>query len=182
MRVEYFISLFRYTFSPEKLGREANYHDLLRFAMLELKPKRVLELGTGEGGSGAVMMLRLRLDSTFTTINWPNPPSGDDVGVKLRDWHGDPRFRQILGDTREVADQVEPGVDLMFVDSGTKHTLELVSEEWRLYEPKLANEAVVIFDDIGVNDMPVFWVRLPHDKALIDFGPNAMGVLMYRRK
>ncbi len=134
-----------------------------------LKPKHVLELGTGAGNTAARVMKVLDSHSRFTTINWPNPPSGDPVGVALVPWAHDLRLKQILGDTRDpkVVEQVEPGVDLMFIDSGTAHEYALISEEWRLYRPKLVDGALVVCDDIGDNDMHLFWDALPYEKRKI---------------
>lgn len=156
------------------------YYDALRLLVFMTQPKRVLELGTGSGRSGAAILSVLPFESKFTTINLPNPPSGDDVGAELRPWKNDPRLTQILGDSRKYYVEVKPGVDFLFIDSGEQHTFDLISEEWRLYRPLLVTGALVCLDDIHANDMDVFWSRLPYPKIAVDtFSPFGFGVFKY---
>lgn len=132
-----------------------------------IKPSFVLELGTGAGRTAAMIAAALPEASAFTTINWPNPPSGDDVGRELAPWRGDPRIRQVLADTRETAWRIpDNSVDLLYMDSGTTHEFALISVEWELYRPKLMNGAIVVVDDIHFagSDMERFWDPLPYDK------------------
>ena len=161
---------------------EQNSHPntLLAFLVWRVKPKYVLELGTGEGNGTRAMMQELPRESKLVTINWPNPPSGDEVGKVIRSYSADRRLTQILGDTREVHDQIAPGIDFLYVDSGTDHVYSLVAEEWRLYEPKLADETICCFDDISVNDMPRFWDELPYDKIKTPIN-GGFGIVHYKR-
>lgn len=160
-------------------GRE--YYSFLAEAVLFWRPHRVLELGTGAGHSAAAMMPSLPAGSTLTTVNWPNPPSGDPVGVQLAPWAGDPRLRMILGDTREVRGQVDGGVDFLVIDSGTEHTYSLISAEWALYESALADRAVVVLHDIFVNDMPRFWDEVKYEKEVVLHSDPGLGVFRYVR-
>src|SRR6185295_5572717 len=103
-------------------------------------------------------------------------------GRELAPWHNDRRFRQILGDTRDVRGIIDSGVDLLFIDSGTEHVYSLISAEWRLYESCLTDRAIVVCDDIRVNDMPRFWDELPYEK--MDVGgaeSSGFGVFQYVR-
>lgn len=163
------------------MGREKYYWFLAEMVYF-LRPQKIMELGTGAGHSAAAMMAALPKASALTTINWPNPPSGDPVGIKLSRWSSDPRLRQILGDTREVRDQITGGVDFLFIDSGTEHVYSLISAEWALYESALADEAIVVLHDILVNDMPRFWDELPYEKVVVDSLPPGLGVFRYVRQ
>lgn len=86
-----------------------------------LQPKYVVELGTGAGYTAAIIATALPEDSYFATINWPNPPSGDDVGRELRPYLND-RIHQILGDTRDCSHHfLDNSIDLLYIDSGTTY-------------------------------------------------------------
>lgn len=147
--------------------------------------RNVVELGTGSGLSGAHMMLGLPPDGRLTTINWPSPPSGDDVGRHLAAWKSDHRLTQILGDTRDeaVAKQVAGPIDLLFIDSGTEHTYDLIAAEWDLWESALADCAVVCMDDLDFPGGGIrrFWDALPYDKIELAISPFGFGVFQYER-
>ena len=147
-----------------------------------LKPVHILELGTGAGRSADYMMQALPPKSRLTTINWPNPPSGDDVGLYLSEWRGHPGLRMITGDTadQETAARVVPNVDMMLIDS--THTAEHVAKEWAMYEPKLADRAIVLVDDLHMYDLMEWWVNLPYDKIVTEVRSYGLGVFQYVRK
>lgn len=144
-----------------------------------LGPRIVVELGTGDGVAASRIIEVMRPDSCLVTINWPSPPSGDNPDRYLWKWLGDPRLTLIYGDTRDpkVAAMVPNNIDLLYVDS--THTAECATEEWRLYKPKLADTAVVVFDDLDHNDMAVFWRGLVGEKETVRCG--RVGILRYRR-
>ena len=56
------------------------------------------------------------------------------------------------------------GIDLMFID--TEHNYEQIAQEYALYGPFLRNGAMVVLDDIHLNDgMTRFWNEIPHPKV-----------------
>lgn len=77
-------------------------------------------------------------------------------------------------------------IDILFIDAG--HRYESVTREWSLYSPLLADEALVVCDDIhdaisATVDMVKFWDELDYEKFLdkhIHLGVP-MGFLKYRR-
>ena len=147
-----------------------------------LCPKYVVELGTGTGRTSAQILSALPSDGQFVTINWPNPPSGEDVGIELMPWRPDPRLRQLIGDTRMAFQFIESGIDLLYIDS--THTSEHVMQEWEAYRPKLVNGAIVVVDDIDFpkSDMREFWNPLPYDKVEIVLGDHAAGMFRYEEQ
>ncbi len=157
-------------------------HRYFQKLVCRLRPKFVVELGTGTGRTSAQIMAMLPWSSKFVTINWPNPPSGDNVGVELWPWRSDERLMQLIGDTRDpaIVEQVDSGIDLLYIDSGTEHTYSLISEEWRLYAPKLADGAIVVCDDLDHNDMMRFWGERTEEKTLM-FG-GRMGMFRHEAK
>lgn len=178
-----------------------------------LAPRVVVELGTGAGRTAAMIAAALTRGSTFATVNWPNPPSGDDVGRELRAFfaggHATMKriqdsltreefvrhysatmistITQFYGDTRDpsVVEHVPDGINLLYVDSGTTHEYALVSVEWELYRPKLADGAIVVFDDVRfpASDMERFWepVKERYGGVEIDLCGHAAGMVRYTR-
>lgn len=147
--------------------------------VLELQPKLIVELGVGDGATAVQVMNALAADGRLIGINWPNPPSGDNPSRYLGPWLDDQRLTILYGDTRDawVVASVPDGIELLHIDS--THSLACISDEWRLYEPKLANKATVVIDDLDVNDMRVFWDRLTGDKEVVYDG--RVGILRYKR-
>jgi len=69
------------------------------------------------------------------------------------------------GDSRDPATYEQLGlgeVDLLFLD--TEHTAAQLEREWELCRPLLSPGAVVVLDDIYLNDVPRFWEALEEDK------------------
>lgn len=159
----------------------SDYYGFLSHCVRLLDPRYIVELGTGTGLSAKAMMKYLRPMSTLLTINWPNPPSGDNVGCELKDYASDFRLVQMLGDSRELRTAATKFCEMMFIDSGTEHTYSLVSEEWRVWESALTDRALVLLDDIDANDMRRFWDELQHEKLLVPLSGHLFGIVGYRR-
>ncbi len=134
-----------------------------------LQPKNMLELGTGQGASGACIMRVLPQDSTFTTINY-DYPAGYGFGEQLYPWSSDPRLIRIQGDTTDerTVELVRGDVDLMFID--TTHEAHVANLEMRLFQGKLQDGAIVIVDDLSHHDMMAFWESIPYEKIGGDQG------------
>lgn len=149
----------------------------LAVMVAQLLPRRIVELGTGDGYTAARLMLILPEGGTLTCVNWPNPPSGDRPWRYLEPWRADPRLDMVFGDTRDpaVVARAPDDIDFLIIDS--THTAECAAEEWRLYRPKLAEGATVVCDDIDHNDMRSFWDALPYDKR--EYRNNTVGVFRY---
>ena len=137
-----------------------------------LRPKHVVELGTGQGASGAKIMEALPKDSRFTTINYAD---GHNFGEQLQPWDDDPRLTMLAADTLNLATLavVPDGIDFLFMD--TIHEAWHVAAELRLWQLKLVNGAIVIVDDLNQHDMVIFWNSLPYEKAL----SSEQGVFRY---
>lgn len=157
-------------------------YPFLTQVVARFKPRVILELGTGDGHSAAAMLQALPADGVLTTVNWPNPPSGDDGWRMLHPYRGDARLRYILGDSLEVRDRIVTPIDLLFLDCGTEHTCRQTSAEWALYEPCMAPRGIVLVDDINHGDMRDFWDPLPYRKAELTIqGPHGFGIFYYMR-
>lgn len=143
------------------------------------KPDVVVELGTGNGAMAARVMHVLPQHGVLFCVNWPNPPSGDNPARYLEPWFGDPRLTIIYGDTRDskVVDYIPYGIDILHIDS--THEAKCIAKEWELYIPKLADNAIIVVDDLNHNDMMIFWDTIYGDKEVVYNG--RVGILRYKR-
>jgi predicted O-methyltransferase YrrM len=86
----------------------------------------------------------------------------DERASELAHQADDPRLRSLIGNDLDLAtfDGIDvAGIDFLFID--TDHTYAQATKEWDLYRPFLAYNALVVFDDITMNDMGRFWDGLP---------------------
>jgi predicted O-methyltransferase YrrM len=154
------------------------YYLYLLKLVKRIQPRKILELGTSIGRSANFMMLALPRASSLVTV---------DVGSFLRsdlfEFSNDPRLTIIFGNDldEEVFSKVGGGFDLLFIDS--EHSFEQVTQEWDKYKSLLVDGAIVVMDDIRLNDgMSKFWDSLPFEK--IDTGAglhfSGFGLFVYR--
>lgn len=77
----------------------------------------------------------------------------------------DARLRFYSGndlDLNVFSDELPVGIDILFID--TEHTFAQVSAEWAVYRHLCNAGALIVLDDIRMNDMPRFWDALPYPK------------------
>lgn len=131
--------------------------------MVYFQPKTVLELGTGQGATACVIVSVLPADAKFFTVNY-DYPSFDEFGEMLNKCTYVCQMSRINGDTLDpkTLDKVPDGVDFMFID--TDHYSWQAGAELELWQKKLQDGAIVIADDLGMNDMHLFWDSIPYDK------------------
>jgi len=55
-------------------------------------------------------------------------------------------------------------IDILFMDAG--HEYESITKEWELYSPLLADEELIVIDDICNKDMVRFWDELDCEKFI----------------
>lgn len=145
-----------------------------------MNPRNVVELGTGQGASGAQIMSALAPDAMFTTINYAD---GHKFGEQLRDWYFDQRLRRLDLDTTDPAtlEHVPAWIDLLFID--TTHEAWHAATELRLWQDKLQDGAIVIVDDLNQHDMANFWDSIPYEKVPTNsnwiFADRYQGVFRY---
>lgn len=136
------------------------YYQWLALAVRLTKPALVVELGSGLGVSTLLMLAELSETARLVTC---------DVAPSLRfvpaEIMRDPRLRFCSGNDLNLSvfgDDLPVGIDLLFVD--TEHTFDQVSAEWRIYRHLCRQGALVILDDILIDDMPRFWDALLYPK------------------
>jgi predicted O-methyltransferase YrrM len=133
-----------------------SYYRWLWAAVKVLQPKILVEIGRERGVSALIMLDAMSEDATLTSIDIIK----ESVFLENRE---EPRLTLITGNSLSVSDQVSNNIDFLFIDG--LHEGDHVTKEWELYRPKLAEKAVVIFDDIHFNSgMSKFWENLQEDK------------------
>ena len=152
----------------EIIDGSSRVHALSHYARLVeyVQPRHFLELGTGQGASGSVIMSVLPTKSKFTTINHAIP-ADYEFGELLIPWASDKRLTMLVGDTTEpdTVKKVVGPVDFMFID--TLHEAWQAATELRLFQSVLENGTLVLVDDLLHNDMMAFWRSLPYETGVV---------------
>jgi len=116
------------------------------------RPKKVVELGRCLGTSALFMLGALDEDAVLITVDIQERAS--DLAHCVQD----PRLRILVGNDLDLDTNAGidiQSIDLLFID--TDHTCDQATKEWNLYRPLLSENALVVFDDITMNDMGRFW-------------------------
>jgi len=138
-----------------RLDNVCGYYWFLHALVLVTRPRKVLELGRCLGTSALFMLGALEDDATLITVDI------EERASDLLHCLDDPRLRVLVGndlDLTTYGDTDISGIDFLFID--TDHTCAQATKEWELYSPYLSENALVVFDDITMNDMGRFWDSL----------------------
>lgn len=179
--------------NDEIIGHDSLYYSLFYELSLHYKPALVVELGSWRGFGAA----------HFASAN----PAGKVVTIDI---HREDKVAQqrVIAHTRHypnltyinkwtwdaVADVEAIGlpVDILFIDAW--HEYQYAKREWDLYKPLLADNALVICDDIfdavgATVEMEKFWGEMDTAQGIawkfINTGLHSwvpMGFAQYRRK
>jgi predicted O-methyltransferase YrrM len=153
----------------------------------ELHPTLSVELGSWQATTAAHL-----------AVGWPEGQvitidhHREDLDAKIKTQEAAARYgnlHYLCGWTWDVVGQVRPlaPIDILFIDAW--HQPEYLARDWALFHPLLADEALVIVDDVfesgpcveGVVD---FWSKLEGEKLLDSrIHPDIpMGFCIWRRK
>jgi predicted O-methyltransferase YrrM len=136
------------------------YYQWLAVAVRLLKPSLVVELGGGLGASTLMMLSELPVTGRLVTCDL-RPTLKFVSASAMRD----ARFRFVSGNDLDLSifgDEPPIGIELLFID--TDHTLVQLAAEWSVYRHLCNPGALVVLDDILMNDLPRFWETLPYPK------------------
>ena len=141
-------------------GKQNRYYKWLYCLVKRLKPSQVVELGAAAGISTIAMALALPPDSKIISV---------DINPEAWRWmKADYNITKVLGDDLDLSiypkDVDLAKTDLWFIDS--LHEGDHLRKELELYKPFFKPGAVVVLDDIRINDgMLQVWNELPYDKC-----------------
>ncbi len=164
-------------------------HALVR----EQRPKTIVELGSFGGFSACAMALALkehvpggRLYAVDTWRGDPDTGAYDErVYEQFMTFRRELGLQEIIIPLRMTFDSARdhiPGlIDLLHIDGW--HTFRAVRRDFRLFQPRLAPQALVLFHDVNTYflGMRLFWLlaSLKYPTALVPYS-HGLGVLRWR--
>jgi predicted O-methyltransferase YrrM len=118
---------------------------LLAETVRKHKPKHILEVGTLIGYSAILMARELGAGGRITCVE-----ADADNAARARENFAEAgvadRIEVVVGPGREVVPKLAGPFDLMFIDAAKKEYLDYL----KAAEPKLAKNAVVVADNVGM--------------------------------
>jgi len=147
------------------------YEEILGLAEIvaNLKPRRVLEIGTAGGGTLFIWCRLASDDATVISVDLPGGPFGGGYPMwraVLYRYFRKPqqKLHLIRGDshdprTLEKVEKILEGEELDFLFIDADHTYEGVRRDFEMYSPLVRRGGVVAFHDI-----------VPHDRAHDPYG------------
>jgi predicted O-methyltransferase YrrM len=118
---------------------------VLTKTVLEVEPKRVLEIGTLVGYSAILIGKELRSETHLITIEIHD----DEARIARRNVERakiSPTVKVIVGDAKEVIPKLEGEFDLVFVDAEKSKYLEYL----QLVETRLHKGSTIVADNAGI--------------------------------
>lgn len=149
------------------------------------KPSHCLELGTNLGVSGCYSLSALKLNEQGSLVTLEGNPKLSELAAKNFEELKLNRFEIVVGLFNETLGDVltkYKTFDYAFIDG--HHDMEATILYFDMIKPFLANNAIVIFDDINwSNGMQKAWQTIITDKkvsAVFDF--YKLGIIVYNAK
>ncbi len=211
--LRYSVAMSEQEFNNYKTNTGHTYYLYLHNLVKLLKPNHILELGTSIGRSALFMLTGLdyelkrlksypighlksnnnakevmeiipelmlkEMNRKLTTIEMGSFLRGDLVAFS-----DDNRLNIVYGSTIDP-DVYEPlnlkDIDFLYMD--TEHSYECISKEWSIYKNFLKDGAIVVMDDITLNEeMIKFWNSLNYEKLNtgIDIHFSGFGIFKYK--
>jgi len=125
-----------------------------------LKPKQVVELGGAMGAWCLCVLYSLPAESQLYSITLAE--DGREFVFIVDNY---PNFHPIVGDDLDMKNW--GGVDLNKTDIwyfDSLHTNEQLTKELELYSPFFKKGAILLFDDIRMDELWPVWEKLPYEK------------------
>jgi len=145
----------------EKLARKKyllivgrNRGRILVNVIREVKPKRVLEIGTFIGYSTILIGKELETDAQLITIEI-DPKNAEIAKENIRRAEIPPKVEVLVGDAREIIPRLEGKFDLVFIDAEKDQYLEYL----QLVENKLHKGSIIIADNAEYAPSYLHYVR-----------------------
>lgn len=168
--------------SIRQRGAIQHVDELAAFAKLvrSISPKRVMEIGTAQGGVFWLLCQISAPDATLISLDLPpsdRMSGGEKVDIDLQSMkQPDQRVFAVHGSSHDTdvhgrAAEILNGdlIDLLFIDGD--HTYEGVASDYEMYRPLVRPGGIIAFHDIIRTPWPDcnvdrFWGELSSDKRL----------------
>ena len=134
------------------------YYQWLALLVRRQQPKLVVELGSNLGVSTVMLYSELADDASLISVDLHR-----NLAFVPDRMYIDERVRFVFGDDLNLAiygSNLPAGIDLLFID--TVHTREQLNREWAVYQHLCNPGAIVVLDDIRMEDMFGSWESLPY--------------------
>lgn len=137
-------------------GVAGAYFHWLTLLMKHLEPRLTVELGNRYGSSTIALFHGMASDQTLITMDIDH----DQRYVPQKIMQSD-QVKFVFGDCIDLnvyeENKIDIPIDIECLFTDTVHCYEQLSSEYQVYESLLADEAVIVIDDINLNDKRVFW-------------------------
>lgn len=137
---------------------------LLRFFLRLKKPKKVLEIGVGEGGGTMHILDELQADAVLYSVDYEMRRKSIqdnqivDIGHYATDYYDEkrhPRWVKFFGrDISECIEEIGPGVDCVILD--TVHSLPGEVLSYLAILPFCDDQCLLMLDDISLHSIQIF--------------------------
>ncbi len=159
------------------------------------RPRTVVELGSFGGFSACALALALKDhvpgSRLYAVDTWKGDPHtgayDEQVYQQFLSFRRELGLEEIIIPLRmtftEAREQIPNDIDLLHIDGW--HTFGAVRRDFRLFQPRLAPQALVLFHDVNTHflGMRLFWLlaSLRHPTALVPYS-HGLGVLRWRTR
>jgi predicted O-methyltransferase YrrM len=156
---------------------EWGYYQFLSALIKARQPQQIVELGGAMGVACVAMLSEMDEESILYSITLPE--HGLEFSYISRDYPG---LVATVGDDLELSNWPDElrldRTDLWFID--TLHTRAQLEKELELYSPHFKEGAVVLFDDIKMEELWPVWLDMKWDKydASVLHVPSGFGIVV----
>jgi predicted O-methyltransferase YrrM len=160
-------------------SKDQHYITFLNYIVKNLKPKNIVELGNREGLSTLSLYDAAKnVGADFYSIDIEK-----DQRYCPPHMFKDSQMHFIFGDvcSYNVINQLPKKIDILFTD--TLHYDFQLRDEWEIYQHLLADNALIVIDDININDKRKLFDEVNFEKRdLTDLcHANGFGLFLFKR-
>lgn len=159
------------------------YYALFSEFVRRAELKTIVELGNREG-AGILAFYSGMKANPAADIHLYTIDLISDLRLLSEDIRRAENIHYIYGDVLEASVYKRfrgKAIDILFCD--TIHTAKQLYKEWKIYEPYLADEAVIFVDDVMLADKGDAFERIRHEKLIdTDLHTSGFGVIFYNRR
>jgi predicted O-methyltransferase YrrM len=184
------------TIRPSQISEEMNQ---LLALIGKMRPKIVLEIGTGMGGSLYLLSKIATANATLISVDLPIRAPSWKIQLyrafakdpqRIHVLQGDSHTALVLSKIKKVIN--EDRVDFLFIDGD--HSYEGIRRDFEMYAPLVRDYGVIAFHDIvagspaSVGDVPRFWSEIKHNYRYMEIirsrkqGGLGIGVMFMQKK
>ena len=169
------------SFDIEQYNYLANepHYKYLNESVKKYKPKLILELGTRHGLSAIAFCNNNRKNCKIISVDWFKQKNFADKAI-LKKF---PNLSFINGNCLDISifKEIPMNIDILLLD--TEHTFNQVNKEFEIYKYLLSDKALVVVDDLNLNDKYKFFTNFKGTKKNIKrLHGNGFGLFIYERK